>query len=392
MAEAPRRSRITLGLMLAATLLTLAVGYAVKRPCLVGPWDGRQYRQLCYSDVAGLYEAEGLDRDLVPYLEVTNEYPVLTGFTMLLGAVPAESFASFFNWTAGLLALAALGTAAMLHRLARERAPLFAFAPTLAAYAFMNWDLVAVVLATGAMLAYRRRQDASAGALLGLGAAAKLYPALLILPLALGRLRQRRTDGAVRLTGAAIGAWLVVNLPIAILAPEAWSYFFRFNSTRPADWDSLWYLAQRHGLPISTTVVNVLSAVAFVGVSALVWKVVSSRNPRFRAWTFGFPLLVAFLLAGKVYSPQFSLWLLPWFVLALPNWRLFLLFSVTDVAVFVTRFQFFAELQGVGGVPFGWFEAAIIARALVLVICLVAWVRHHAPRTAPVPRPVEAPA
>lgn len=385
-----RSPRITLGLILAATLLTLSVGYAVKRPCLIDQWDGRQYRQLCYSDVAGLYEVEGLDRDLVPYLEVTNEYPVLTGFTMLLGAIPADSFSSFFNWTAGLLALAAIGIAAMLHRLARERALLFAFAPTLAAYAFMNWDLVAVLLATGATLAYRRRQDASAGALLGLGAAAKLYPALLVIPFALGRLRQRRTNGAIRLTGAAIGAWLLVNLPIAILAPEAWSYFFRLSSTRPADWDSMWFLLQHHGLPITTTVVNALAGVGFVGVSALVWRAVSVRNPRFRAWTFGFPLLVAFLLTGKVYSPQFSLWLLPWFVLALPSWRLFLAFSITDVAVFVTRFQFFGDPLATEGAWFAGFEAALIVRALVLVVCLFAWVRYHAPAQAMAPQPVGA--
>ena len=44
------------------------------------------------------------------------------------------------------------------------------------------------------------------------------------------------------------------------------------------------------------------------------------------------------MLSNKVYSPQFSLWLLPWFALALPNLRLFIAFEAADVIVFLTEF------------------------------------------------------
>ena len=40
----------------------------------------------------------------------------------------------------------------------------------------------------------------------------------------------------------------------------------------------------------------------------------------------------------------------------------FVAFEVADVAVFVTRFSFFGELGGYGGLPFGAFEIAIAAR------------------------------
>ena len=52
-------------------------------------------------------------------------------------------------------------------------------------------------------------------------------------------------------------------------------------------------------------------------------------------------LIVCFLLFNKVYSPQYSLWLLPWFALAVPSWWAFVAFELADVGVFVTRFHGF---------------------------------------------------
>jgi hypothetical protein len=101
-------------------------------------------------------------------------------------------------------------------------------------------------------------------------------------------------------------------------------------------------------------------------------------------WKLGFPLLVAFLLTSKVYSPQYSLWLLPWFALALPDLRLFVAFQLADVAVFVTRFQFFARMGGIGeGLPQWSFELAILVRAIVLVLCVYAWSKRARDRAEP---------
>jgi hypothetical protein len=121
----------------------------------------------------------------------------------------------------------------------------------------------------------------------------------------------------------------------------------------------------------------------FVVVAVALWIARSVRKPDFPAWTFAFPLLVAFLLVNKVYSPQYGLWLLPWFALALPNPTLFVLFELSDVAVFVTRFTWFGRLAADGGdptfagyhgSPLGAFELAVAIRAIVLIACLVAWV------------------
>jgi len=47
-----------------------------------------------------------------------------------------------------------------------------------------------------------------------------------------------------------------------------------------------------------------------------------------------FLIVAAFILVNKVYSPQFVLWLIPLLVLALPNWRDFLIFSAAELLHF----------------------------------------------------------
>ena len=180
-----------------------------------------------------------------------------------------------------------------------------------------------------------------------------------------------------------VGTWLLVNLPFAVIAPTAWLTFFRFNGERGADFDSLWFIACRHlDLCPSTRTINVASFAIFLGVVAAVWAIKARRHPDFPRWTLGLPLLVAFLLSNKVYSPQYGLWLLPWFALALPRLWPFLAFSVADVAVFVTRFSWFGRLEGGSGASQESFEVMVLLRTAVLVWCVVAWIRRP-------PEPIE---
>ena len=155
------------------------------------------------------------------------------------------------------------------------------------------------------------------------------------------------------MAAGAAGTWLALNVPFALLAGDGWSRFFRFNATRTADWDSLWFIGC-HQLTgnlgcTDTQLVNVASAVLFLVSVALVWWIKRRVDPDFARWTAAFPVLVLFLLSNKVYSPQYSLWLLPWFALALPDLLLFSLFAVTEVAVFFARFSWFVSYGGGDG-------------------------------------------
>ena len=379
---------VSLTVVLAAALGTLAVGAILKRPCDSGNWgDGRQYSRLCYTDIIPLYGTERLTGGRLPYLNPCppeagaqcDEYPVLTMYLMRVAAWLGHTYQSFYYSNVILLTLCALFTALALYRIAGERALYFALAPTLLIYAFVNWDLLAVALATAATLAYLRGRDELSGAMLGLGAAAKFYPALFLIPFVLGRLRERRRGGAVLLVVWSGVAYAAVNLAFLLAARHAWLNFFRFNANRPVDWDSLWFVActklgSNTGCRWSPKLINALSLGAFICLASIIWWRRWARHPDFARWTFGFPLLVAFLLTNKVYSPQYGLWLLPWFALSLPNAALFAAFEVADVFVFVTRFSWFGRYSGHGGASLRLFQIALIIRAVVLVGCLVAWV------------------
>jgi uncharacterized membrane protein len=405
-----RVRHVGLGLVLLCAAGTLFVGFLLKSqptvdhgrlrfPCAEGDWHGQQYTQLCYSDIVPLYGTEHLQGGRIPYLDACprgsgqcDEYPVLTMFTMYLAAQTANSFAGFFYSNVFLLGLAAGVAAIALYLMVGRRALWFALAPTLLVYGFMNWDLVAVAFATAATAAFLARRDRASGILLGLGAAAKLYPALLVIPFLAHRLRQREPDRAIHLFWAAVGAWLVVNLPFAIAAPHGWTEFFRFNALRPADFDSLWFVGcdlatGGKAACLSTSQVGAGSAAAFVLGAGAVWLMKAARQPDFPRWTLGFPILILFLVTNKVYSPQYGLWLLPWFPLVMPRvwrftpWQTFALFEIADVSVFVSRFSWFGSYDGgsIGGPLGAFFEIALIARAAVLVACLVAYVKHRVP-------------
>lgn len=402
--------RIGLGTVLLSLMLTLLLGLllksqptfrdgALRAPCAEGDWgeEHRQYTRLCYSDIVPLYGTEQLQEGRLPFLEPCadtdsncDEYPVLTMYTMWLAALAATSTGGFFFANAFLLSIGAALTAICLYVMAGGRALWFALAPTLLIYGFMNWDLVAVAFATAGTLAFLQRRHVLAGVLLGLGTAAKLYPALFVIPFLVHRIREREPDAGIHMVWAAAGAWLAVNLPFMLFGFDGWSQFFRFNASRLLDHDSLWKigcrLATGGGQCVSTRLANVVSLLALIAGVALVWRLRARREPDFPRWTLGLPVLILFLLVNKVYSPQFSLWLLPWMALALPGigrippLGLFAAFQATEIAVFVSRFTWFNLFQFGGGGPPEWvFETAVLARDAVLVLCLIAWASHRSP-------------
>jgi uncharacterized membrane protein len=387
----PRRT-VTLTLVLGCLAGTLVVGAIHKAQCIGSDWsDGRQYHLACYTDIVPLFGTEQLAGGRLPYLNPCvpgegscDEYPVLTMYLMrIAGWISGDDAAPFFWVNAALLTACAGATAIGLYLLDARRALWFALAPSLALEAFVNWDLLGVALATGATVAFFRLRDARSGTLLGLGAAAKLFPALLAVPFAADRLHRRHPDRAIVVVWTAAASWAVLNLPFVVFGSHGWWTFFRLNGTRLADWDSLWSIGCRaftgDAACLPVWLINLLSFVLFVAIVAVLWAS-KARRYDFPRWELAFPVLVVFLLVGKVYSPQFGLWLLPWFALVVGDLRRFVAFELADVAVFFTRFEFFGDYTGIGGLPRWLFETAVVIRAAVLVWCLIGWVRDPARR------------
>ena len=381
-----RGSSLALAVMMGLTTLTMVLGAGLKSPCADRSWveERRGASGQCYSDIADLLRTEQLADGRLPYLErcdvaakPCDEYPLVSMYVMRLTASwpgGGDPYTTFFWVNVVLLLACALVITWCLERLGAATA-LFAVAPTLLIYGTMNWDLVPVAFATVATFAFLKRREVASGVLLGIGAAAKLYPALLVLPFAADRWRTDERGRGVKLVLAAAISWLALNLPFALAAPEGWFHFVRYHSERPAEYDSLWRVACENGLCLTTGAINIASLILFAVGSAFVWRVKERRDPEVPAWTFGFVLVAMFLLTNKVWSPQYALWLLPWFALVAPSFKPYLAFQAAEVLVFVARFSFFQHLEGDGGLPYAVLEIAVAARALALVWCLAAWVR-----------------
>ena len=413
-----------LRVVLLFAVVTLALAWFQKSPCVQQyvddngvvqlDWRGnKQFTAMCYSDTVPLYTAERLDKpDTFPYKTSWvddegkptahvryMEYPVLTGMFQLLNARMAQGWTAiaasgwlpnpmtvivYFNITALWLALAWLVTAYAVAQLARRRpydAVLVAVSPLVVVHAFTNFDTLATAFATAGMLAWARKKPALAGVLLGLGGAAKLYPLFLLGPLLLLCWRAGKLRAGFTTLGATLATWALVNAPIAYLYPAGWREFFRLNTERGVDPDSLYnVIAQWTGWPgfdpglthgQAPEVLNTVSAVLFLVCCAAVGFVAMSapRRPRFAQ--LAFLVVAAFLLTNKVWSPQYSLWLVPLAVLALPRWKLLLAWMVVDALVWAPRMFFYLGVEN-KGLPIDWFLGAVVARDLaVLVLCAI---------------------
>lgn len=426
----------SLRVVLLLATFALVLGWFAKSPCLQQYVDesgqlqldwrgGRQYSDMCYSDTVPLYTAERLHEGGFPYRTswVDNpgtdqaqvrymEYPVLTGLFQWVNARIAQAWAGaaefgvlpealtvvvYFNVTAFWLALAWLVTVWAVHRLRPHRpwdAALVALSPLVVVHVFTNFDALATALATTGVLAWARRRPELAGLLLGLGGAAKMYPLFLLGPLLVLCLRAGRLREGVRCAGVAVGVWLLVNLPIALAFPAGWREFFRLNTERGADPDSLYNVVAyftgwegfdgplTHGQVPST--LNLVSAMLFLAACLGVAYVGLTAPRRPRLSSLAFLVVAAFLLTNKVWSPQYSLWLVPLAVLALPRSRVLLAWMALDALVWFPRMFYYLGIDH-KGLPQDWFLGAVVIRdAAVVVLCVLVLRSVYRPETDPV--------
>lgn len=356
--------------IVAIAAVTFLLGMIQKTPCVLDEWRGSdeaRFGAMCYSDVPYLYASRGFAERVVPFTSdrYELEYPVLTGYFMYGAAlvthvvhgwpdigprqllfpefvggadgVWAEA-ATFFMVNAVLLALLALLTAGLLV-LANKRRPwdvaFYAASPCLLLTGLINWDYLALVAVAGFLLAWSRGRSVWAGVALGLGVAAKLYPAFLLGALFAICLRRRELARFWPVAVASFAIWLAVNLPAMVGNFGAWRHFWGFNSDRGADLGSLWLAWQQLSRrTIDLGVINTVSELAFgvacVAILVLVWK---APRPA-RLAQVAFLVVLAFVVVNKVYSPQYVLWLLPLAALARPRMRDQVIWQAAEVFYF----------------------------------------------------------
>jgi uncharacterized membrane protein len=203
-----------------------------------------------------------------------------------------------------------------------------------------------------------------------------------------------------RTVAGAVVSWLAVNLPVAIAYPTGWWEFFRLNQSRPADPDSLYFALsyftgwsgfdgplQPGQVPV---ILDAVTAGLFITACAgLVVLAVRAPQPP-RLASLAFLVVAAFLLVNKVWSPQYSLWLVPLAVLALPRWRLLLAWMAVDALVWVPRMFYYLGTDD-KGLPPDWFLGTVLARdAFVVALCVLVVRSVLRPGTDPLRAPGSA--
>lgn len=374
----PASSFATLLPVLLATLVTLSTAYLTKQGCFALGFLDSPY---CHSDYGPVYVARELADARFPYGVPALEYPAGLGLILWLASALGGSAVGFVRVSMLFSTVACIAIVSILWRETGRRAWLFAAAPTVALYAFLNWDLIGLVFAIAAIAAFVRRRNAWSGIWLGVGAAIKIFPLLLLVPMVAERWRERERSQAARLLLGAAASLIALNTPIAWASFDGWAFFLRFNSARVVDWGTLWSAGcQTSGSDLCNNIplVNALSFLAFAAGSILVWLVVTRRAPTLPRWRMSFPLIIVLFLTSKVFSPQYSLWILPWFALVLPDVRLFLAYEAVDIGIYVTTFAWQQRLTGSGGWPLWPLNLFILARAIVLIMMLVTFARRAA--------------
>ena len=360
-------------------VINLMAAFGTKAPCLTGPASAAR-PFYCYSDVQSLFVLRHLSDHVFPYVHgnyVTSstgsvfltrgevEYPVLTGLFMWLAALPVQSQDAYFALSALLLAALGLVSAWLLARMCGARALLFAGAPGVALYGFINWDFISIVLAVGGVYLWWRDRPYLAAAAFAVGGCVKLWPAFLLVPLvadlmAAGDWRKGARAG---LLGGGIG--LGVNVPFAIANFRGWYAPFAYQGALGLGSPQGMSLWDWYGRWLNPGLAEALASFAMLAglgvVTALGW-VRYRREGAFPFVQVCAATTLLYILTAKDNSAQYVLWVLPFFAMLRLRPALWVLWGAVGAAWYV---RFVVGLSPVGFGLVTMMEAVVAGWVLV---------------------------
>ena len=383
------------------TVLAAFAGLLLKGYCRANGWETpSQFYSTCYSDLPDLFRNRGLADGVFPVATGQFEYPALTALIAGITAwlVPGSGAAdgrvlAYFDLNAVLLAAAALVAVLATARMAGRRpwdASFVALAPGIVLAGTINWDLWTVALLAVGMYFFATGRLVASGLLVGLAVATNLYPLLFLAAVALLAVRTGRYRPLGVTTAAAAAGWLAVNLPLLVANPAGWGSYFSYLAGQQAGYGSPWFaynlLAERlHRPALAVDTVNVLSPGLFLLACAAVGLVALSAPRRPRLAQLDFLVVGAFILTGKAYSPQYVVWLVPLFALALPRWRDFLVWQGVEGLHWAAVWMYLGQVTSAGSsqhnLDMPYYVLAVIVHMLAVAYLMGRVVREiYTPR------------
>ncbi|MBA3844109.1 MAG: DUF2029 domain-containing protein [Actinobacteria bacterium] len=310
----------------------------------------------------------------VPYRDFAVEYPPGALPVFVVPSLAGGAYATSFAWLMSLFGVLLVGAVAWIRPLA---AFYVALVPLLSGSLILSrfdlWPALLTTLAVGALLAGWQRIG---WALLGAAVAAKLWP-LVLVPLALAwTVRRGRLRDIV--PGAVVLALIVV--PFAVLAPGGLWSSLTGQASRPLQVESLGAsllttfthptVISSHGsqnIAAQTALGSLFAALQVVALVCL-W-IAFARGPASaeRLLRYAAGCVCAFVVFGKVLSPQYLLWLAP--LVPLVRGRRGLLATALLTAAFVLTQVWFPERYFAYALDFR-LAGIVLLRNVVLVALL----------------------
>ena len=367
-----------LRILIVLAILVSLLSFAKFNYCQSTGWASPgQYIHACYSDLPALYSSRGLDSNAWPYSSDDNsvEYPVITAMVMYATSFLANSPVSYFNINIFFLVLLFIATVIVVRKIRPEFAYLSAIAPAVIASLFINWDLWGIATMLLAIYWFDRKRYLHSALILSLSISTKFLPIFLLIPIAFILWRDAKLKELVKYVAVVAGTWIAINAPFAFTTPTGWWRFFKLNLERDADWGSIWLALRQLGIPLTN--LNYLSIllllIALTSVAIVLFEL--KYTPTLASVVF--IVMAAVMVASKVYSPQFVLWLTPLAVIALTNKKdlhAFWLWQATEVVYHVAIWQHIASITGaqfgLGPTPYAILTLVRIAGTIYLMAVL----------------------
>jgi uncharacterized membrane protein len=365
------------------SLLATLVGAAKFSSCEQSLWaTPDQYIHACYSDIATLYGERDLDEDRWAYSSTTNavEYPVLTGTVMWFFArvIPGgeNEMLNYYRVNQIFLALLFIFIALIVYRIRPEFAYLSAIAPAAIASLYINWDLWAIASMMLAIYWFDRKKYSHSALAMGISISTKFLPIFLLLPIVLILWRRNEIRSLARYLAIAAATFLAINIPVMLTTPDGWLRFYQLNFDRGPDWGSLWYALSSLGVNLGDT--NFFAILALALAVLVISLFIFATKETLTLAEVSFIVLALVMIASKVYSPQYVLWLVPLAVVAITNRtdvHAFWIWQIAEVIYHVAIWQHLATVTGAKfGLPLAGYALISllrIAACLYFVVVLI---------------------
>jgi uncharacterized membrane protein len=375
-----------------ATLIFLAIlatllGVFKFSSCEGNGWaTPAQYIHACYSDIPALYGARDLDKDQWSYSSTTDavEYPVLTGTVMWIFALatPAgeNEILNYYRLNIAFLAALFIFVAVIVYRIRPQFSYLAVIAPAAIGSLYINWDLWAITSMMLSIYWFDRKKYKHSAIAIGISISTKFLPVFLLLPIVLILWRRNEVKELIRYIAIAVATFIAINLPVFLTTPEGWLRFYELNFDRGQDWGSLWYGLSSLGVNLGNT--NFFAILAlFLSVLFISLLIFSTKDVLTLA-DVSFIVLALVMIASKVYSPQYILWLVPLAVIAMSSRKdlyAFWTWQIAEVIYHVAIWQHLATVTGAKfGLPLGGYALITLIRILACLYFVGVLVKKQA--------------